>query len=98
MPIGNRWPHQQGITLLGDAAHVMPPAGEGANLAIHDGVELAIALSATESDKAVSAYEEAMFERAKSAAAIASAVLLEGSSEDRLSLIKQAMSPDNQKK
>ncbi|AMR29378.1 hypothetical protein A0257_21280 [Hymenobacter psoromatis] len=93
MPIGYRWSHRPGITLLGDAAHVMPPAGEGANLAIRDGVDLACALAAADPDQAVSAYEEVMFARTRKAAAIASAVLLEGSSEDRLALIKRAMSP-----
>ena len=93
MPIGHRWAHQPGLTLLGDAAHVMPPAGEGANLAIRDGVDLAVALAAPDRDQAVTAYEEVMFERTKKAATIASAALLEGSSEDRLALIKRAMSP-----
>lgn len=71
----------------------MPPAGEGANLAIRDGVELACALASEDCEQAVAAYEETMFERTKMAATIAWAALLEGSSEDRLALIKRAMSP-----
>lgn len=58
-----------GITLLGDAAHLMPPVGIGANLAMLDGTDLAHALI-TESSlgDAVRAYENLMLPRSAQAA------------------------------
>jgi 2-polyprenyl-6-methoxyphenol hydroxylase-like FAD-dependent oxidoreductase len=65
MPIGTRWTHRPGITLIGDAAHLMPPVGEGANQAMLDAAELAgeLAASPADPDSAIRAYEEAMFTR-----------------------------------
>ena len=70
LPIGLSWAPVPGVTLLGDAAHLMPPVGEGANLAMRDGAELGLALAARPGDlaTAVRAYETAMFERATAAA------------------------------
>nr|WP_168723572.1 FAD-dependent monooxygenase [Streptomyces sp. SAT1]ANO42048.1 FAD-dependent oxidoreductase [Streptomyces sp. SAT1] len=70
LPTGLTWPPAPDVTLLGDAAHLMPPVGEGANMALLDGALLALALAARPDDfpTAVREYEHEMFERTGAAA------------------------------
>jgi 2-polyprenyl-6-methoxyphenol hydroxylase-like FAD-dependent oxidoreductase len=69
LPTPTVWEHRDGVTLLGDAAHVMSPfGGNGVNLALLDGAELAQAvLTAVEErtplSDAVRAYETRMVAR-----------------------------------
>ena len=48
MPPEHRWTTQPGLTIVGDASHVMPPfTGKGVNLALLDALELTERLTAT---------------------------------------------------
>ncbi|KAJ6455989.1 salicylate hydroxylase [Mycena vitilis] len=76
LPIGHSWPHQVGVTLLGDAAHLSIPSGEGVNFALWDALDLAHVLASVPEaadakawqdavDSRVREFEETMLTRAK---------------------------------
>ena len=73
LPEDHTWTHRPGITLVGDAAHLMPPLGVGANLAMLEGAELAETLltAGADLDTAVRAFEQAMWRRARPYATMA---------------------------
>lgn len=78
LPVSHTWAHVPGVTLLGDAAHLMPPLGAGANLAMLDGAELAETLATAgpgDLDEGIRAFEEHMWARARTWASITTAGL-----------------------
>lgn len=72
IPLDQTWQAQPNVTLLGDAAHVMPPfAGEGANTSMSDALELSECLTSDKYEtlgEAISYYEINMRKRAAIAA------------------------------
>jgi 2-polyprenyl-6-methoxyphenol hydroxylase-like FAD-dependent oxidoreductase len=74
MPLNQTWEAQPNLTMLGDAAHLMPPyAGEGVNMAMLDALELGQCLTNdafSDTHAAIAAYEQQMRLRASETAAI----------------------------
>lgn len=66
MPLDQHWEPQADITLLGDAAHLLPPNGEGVNTAMLDALDLSENLTSGKFSDLISAitdYENKMFAR-----------------------------------
>jgi 2-polyprenyl-6-methoxyphenol hydroxylase-like FAD-dependent oxidoreductase len=74
MPFDQTWKALPNLTMLGDAAHLMPPyAGEGVNMAMLDALELSQCLlndNFTDTQSAIAAYETQMRARASEIAMI----------------------------
>ncbi|MBN8857566.1 MAG: FAD-dependent monooxygenase [Sphingobacteriales bacterium] len=70
-PFNQTWETQANLTMLGDAAHRMPPyAGEGANVALQDAFELAENLTGNifpDIRTAIAQFEKEMIERGANA-------------------------------
>jgi 2-polyprenyl-6-methoxyphenol hydroxylase-like FAD-dependent oxidoreductase len=68
MPVDQTWDALPDLTMLGDAAHLMPPyAGEGVNMAMLDALELGECLLSddfADTHTAIAAYEKQMRARA----------------------------------
>jgi len=73
LPVGFKWEHRKGFTLIGDAASLATPfSGEGVNKAMKDSLELAELIEKSQHpntdltlDQAVLRYEQLMFPRAE---------------------------------
>ncbi|WP_254562828.1 FAD-dependent oxidoreductase [Dyadobacter diqingensis] len=66
MPQDQYWEARPTITLLGDAAHLLPPNGEGVNMAMLDALELSESLTGgkfADLKSAITHYEKEMFAR-----------------------------------
>ncbi|KAJ5604947.1 hypothetical protein N7510_010101 [Penicillium lagena] len=79
LPVGWRWENRPGVTLVGDAAHVMTPfAGEGVNLGMQDALMLSRAIitaagspePATQLPAQIKTFEEDLFVRAERTASL----------------------------
>jgi 2-polyprenyl-6-methoxyphenol hydroxylase-like FAD-dependent oxidoreductase len=91
LPVPHTWEHNPTLTLLGDAAHLMPPLGVGVNMAMLDASDLALALAnSTTIDEAIYGYEGVMLPRSTDIAK-----MLEGHAEDLVSTELPDFSDDN---
>lgn len=79
LPIGHKWNHRPGATLIGDAAHLCSPfSGQGVNIAMEDALKLSQALIAgvknpSSLDSHITAFEQDMFLRGAAVAQLSRA-------------------------
>lgn len=91
LPVDHSWDSQDGMTIIGDAAHLMSPcAGEGVNMAMADALGLADAIAGaadrSELQSAIGKFEADMFARAGKAAGVSMYAL-------RAFMVNKAASP-----
>lgn len=83
LPIGHKWDHRHGVTLIGDAAHLCSPfAGQGVNIAMEDSLKLSQAIIAgiknpSSLDSLITAFEQDMFLRGAAVARISRANMMD---------------------
>jgi len=86
-PADQSWKSVPNLTMIGDAAHVTPPSGEGVNLAMQDALELYEALCVdgfTTALEAIQSFEEKMHARASIGTKEALEMVEEMTSENNL--------------
>jgi len=86
-PADQQWESQANLTIIGDAAHLMPPSGEGVNTAMLDALDLSECLTGgkhADLKTALADFETSMRERA--------AILL----DESLKGLKDLVSPDEE--
>ncbi len=99
-PLDQSWDPKANLTLIGDAAHLMPPSGEGVNTAMLDALDLSECLTSGEFkdlQDAIAAYEQRMLARASLLGAEALDGIKDFSSPSDESVKKfiQLFSPEN---
>lgn len=92
-PLDQTWQPQPNLTMLGDAAHLMPPyAGEGVNMAMLDALELSQCFTSNvypDTLSAIAAFEQQMCTRASAAAQQSMDSLIALHSPDAIPLMMQ---------
>ncbi|MDQ0638117.1 2-polyprenyl-6-methoxyphenol hydroxylase-like FAD-dependent oxidoreductase [Pedobacter sp. W3I1] len=98
MPLDQNWETASNLTMLGDAAHLMPPyAGEGVNMAMLDALELSQCFKDSGFNapkEAIAAYEKQMLKRASETADITMQSTTALHSADAINYILNIMGPE----
>jgi len=98
MPLDQHWETVSNLTMLGDAAHLMPPyAGEGVNMAMLDALELSQCFKDNcfnTPKEAIAAYEKQMLKRASETADITMQSTMALHSTDAISYMLNIMGPE----